>query len=528
MEKKWSIIWALALLSASASAEGYLTSTCQSVLPGDLVNVIVVDDVDGNGIPNILAGTSVNGKIYNLVYKGADCSIDWSAMKSGGWVYDSSGDVRSIKVVSLLADGKKQVVMNSAKSQASGSRTPGPYLRAISQNAIDFWSFRDECGFSFAVDAADLDGTGKPNVVFGTMGKYVCALKDSRDGLLEKNAVMWKYIAKSPVHYVKTLDIDGDGKVETVALDKEYLSSNIYALDNAGKLKWQVAIEGGVHKPVLPANIMDVRDINGDGKAETVVGTYKNGVRAYDSKGADLWSYDTGKLVTALLVDDLDGDGSYETLAGAAPRIVALDSGGTPLWTWTMEAKNGTINAMAAYDVDGDGRKEVVVGATKYLYVIDDDGSLKGSWQYITEIQGGKAYKERDANAVAVAAGDFDADGEAEVAAAWNWEDGTIRGNQYSTTIRVYEINKQYVPTTSLKATATTAPADEAVDNDQNQAGEDTEATVDEEDYDADETENIVDTPDPRPGPCAFIPMLPALLALGAAIALKVPFAARR
>jgi len=527
MNKSVAVFGIIVLLAVTASAEEYLTSTCYSVLTGDLVNVIDVEDIDSNGVPNILVGTSVDGKLYNFIYKGAECSLDWSAMKSGGWVYDSSGDLRSIKVVDLLADGRKQIVMNSVKSSFPGAKTPGPYLRAISQNAIDFWSFRDECGFSFSIDAADIDGTGKPNVVFGTMGKYVCVLKDSKNGLLEKNAVLWKYLAKNQVHYVKSIDIDGDGKVETVALDKEYLTSNLYALDNMGQLKWQVPIEGGVHKPVLPANIMDVRDINGDGKAETVVGTYKKGIRAYDSKGAELWTYDTGKLVTALLVDDLNGDGRYETVAGAAPNLVVLDSTGTPEWTWTMEAKNGSINSMSAYDVDGDGRKEVIVGATKYLYVLDDDGSLKGGWQYITEIQGGdKAYTQRDANAVGVAAGDFDSDGEAEVVAAWNWEDDTIRGNQYSTTIRVYEINKNYVPTTTLRATEATIPAGQGG----SQGGEETADTTDttmEAEPDVTE-ETIAPESDKKSGPCSFLPMLPALLALGAALALKVPFAARR
>jgi hypothetical protein len=520
MIKKSIVFGIIFLLAATASADEYLKSTCQSILKNDIINDMQVLDIKKDGTPHILFGTAIGGVLYNYVYKGAECTVDWTAMGNGGWNFNTGGDVRSFIMTDLTGDGKNEFVMNSVKSTYPGGGQPKDYLRAISINAIDYWGFRDSCGFSQAVDAADIDGTGKPNGVFGTLSNNICALKDSGDGHLDKDQVLWTYSAKYPVGYVKTADIDADGKVEVVAVASKYMDAYVDVLSSDGKLKWEKKIDSGLYQAVQPNNVILVQDINGDGKQEIVIGTYKNGVRAFDNAGNTLWTFDTKYLVSAVLIADIAG--SKVILTGSAPNVYALDGRGTSIWTWKAPTSS-TIYSMSASDIDG--KTAIAVGSTKFLYVLDNEGKLKGSWKYTVEIQGlNKAAEERNANAVAVYMGDLDGDGQPEIAAGWNWEQSTVRGNQYSADLRVYKINKNYVPDTETATTMAQTGGQ--------QTGEPTETTIqggEEGGTDNAQTgEEEATTTTQAAKAKSKIPCIPAataLLALGITIVAKIPLA---
>ena len=70
------------LLTFNVQADEYLQPKCQSILNNDLVNLIKVEDLKKNGVQNVLVGTSVNGMLYNYVYKGADCTLEWTTRRA--------------------------------------------------------------------------------------------------------------------------------------------------------------------------------------------------------------------------------------------------------------------------------------------------------------------------------------------------------------------------------------------------------------------------------------------------------------
>jgi hypothetical protein len=511
MEKRVLVFGLILLLAVNGCAE-YLEPKCQSILNNDLVNLIRVEDVDRNGVPNILVGTSVNGILYNYVYKGADCTIEWTALASGGWSFNTKGDVKGWVISDLDGNGRNEVLINSAKSSHPGSAPPTEYLRVIQENSLEEWKFNRECGLTHSVYVTDLDGNGRGEIIMGTQNNKVCAIRYKP---ADNKYLVWKYETKYPVYYVKSLDIDGDGGVETIALADKYLDAYVYAISKDGTLKWESNIKGGVYTAMLPSNIIDVADLDADGKTEVVVGSYQHGVDVISSGGGLEWSYNTQNIVSSILVSDLDGDGKKEVLVGSAPNVYTLDSSGGVKGMWTAPV-DSTIYSISAGDIDDNGRKEVAIGTTKYIYVLDDNLQLIGSWKYTVEIQGlTKAYEERDANAVAVYIGDLDGDGDSEVAAGWNWEESTIRGNEYSTDIRVYEINKDYRPETQttiisppeLPEGVTTLPAPPTTQQRPS-------ATTQEEKKEG--------------GGLGCLPMLPAILALALTIAAKIPLAATK
>ncbi|MBD3389271.1 MAG: hypothetical protein GF416_09260 [Candidatus Altiarchaeales archaeon] len=512
MKSPFVVLGLLLVLAGSAFGEEYLESACQSNLQNDLANIIEVDDVDGDGVPNILVGTSINGVLYNYIYKGANCRVEWSALDSNGWSFNTRGDVKSVYSGDIDLDDRGEVAVNSVKSTHPKSQQPSEYVWVISgDNALVDWNFDKECGLTHSIYAADIDGTGVLNVIMGAHSGKICALKDDTK---QKTPVLWSYDTKRhPIYFVKTGDLNGDGNLETVALSSKYGEAYVIAVSSTGTLLWEQKIDGGVYTPAIAGNIMDVTDLEGDGKAEIIVGTFENGAIVYNGDGSIRWSSEKGKLVSSILATDLDG-GTDEVLVGSSPTVTALDSNGNVKWRWTAPLDN-TINSMSAYDIDGDGKKEVAVGKTRYIRVLDDNGMLKGGWQYLVEIQGSdKKYEERDASAVAVYMGDLDSDGDAEVAAAWNWEEDTIVGNKYSADIRVYEINKDYAPTTSTVYTppSTATQHTTVTTHPPTTLYQPPTTTLYEEDDDAG-------------GGICCIPMLPAILAIAVAIAARLPLA---
>jgi hypothetical protein len=500
-------------LTGACAQQGYLEATCQSILTNEYTNFITVLDVNRDGKANIMVGTSINGVLYNYVYEGADCSVDWTAQASGGWTYNTRGDVKSIAVGDMDNDGRNDVIVNSVGSNRNPGTTPDSYvyaLIALENNYAQNWRYDKDCGFSNSVDLADMTGSGVDNVIMGTRTNRVCAIKDNRhDGLL------WTYQAPESgmqVVHVEAADINANGKDEIIGLSSKYGKAYLIGLDLGGGVLFETEIQKGVQTGLLPSNIIAVGDINNDGKKEIIVGSSENGVQAYSSTGVKLWEYDMGNTITSVELADIDGDGILDVIAGSAPKIVVLGGSGAMKVEADLGLQTGTVYSISAYDIDGDGKKEIAVGTTGAVYVLDDDGSILGEWKYLVEIRAFETVDDRrNADAVAVYMADLDSDGKAEIVSAWNWEEGTIRGNRYSTTIRVFEIHPEnrlgQATTTTLRQaeisaeTTTTLKVPETT----------TTIGYHEDEANADES-----------GVCCM-PFLTALIALGAAVAGKIP-----
>jgi len=138
---------------------------------------------------------------------------------------------------------------------------------------------------------------------------------------------------------------------------------------------WQVEVEGDL-------TALTVDDVDGDGWAEIVTGTDEGQVTLWRAEGEPAWSFGVETdWVTDLSTGDLEGDGTQEilvTAAGILPtsELYVLRADGQLFWSHSLR---GELWVVGLLDLDGDGRQEVLLAAERPV-VLDDDGSELAGW----------------------------------------------------------------------------------------------------------------------------------------------------
>jgi len=141
-----------------------------------------------------------------------------------------------------------------------------------------------------------------------------------------------------------------------------------------------------------------IKDINGDGKQDVIVGSiYNFGVSCFSGDtGTPLWSqFVEGWVLSLALIEDVDNDGKQDIVAGTDypdPGIKCLSGlTGTTLWSYSTLTSlymyagmhNGVTSVCAINAVNGDGWKGVVAATegSEILCVDGKNGSL--IWSHI-------------------------------------------------------------------------------------------------------------------------------------------------
>jgi outer membrane protein assembly factor BamB len=138
---------------------------------------------------------------------------------------------------------------------------------------------------------------------------------------------------------------------------------------------WQVEVEGRL-------TALAVDDLDGDNWAEIITGTDEGQVTLWRAEGEAAWTFDVETdWVTGLSTADLQGDGTWEvfvTAAGILPTryLYVLDADGQLLWSQSVQDELWGVHLL---DLDGDGRREVLLAAQRPV-ALDGDGSEMAGW----------------------------------------------------------------------------------------------------------------------------------------------------
>ena len=215
-------------------------------------------------------------------------------------------------------------------------------------------------------------------------------------------------------------DVDGDGRAEIVLsvsyfFDREYyddparagelppgidigkyVAGGVYVADaETLAFKWHAHLDLSTDAVSFRAYVYSsptLADVNGDGRAEIVVGTSVGFLYVLDgSDGSCLrgWPKQMGEIQGQVAALDLDGSGEMALVAADTRGSVAAFSGRTGEELWERHLASLVANGVVAGDVDGDGRLEVVLGTSSgAVHVLDaETGEIKAPFPFYT---GGK------------------------------------------------------------------------------------------------------------------------------------------
>ncbi len=167
-------------------------------------------------------------------------------------------------------------------------------------------------------------------------------------------------------HHLALLDMDGDGRLETLA-SGGYMS--IYCADAAsGALHWKI---NGLNYSA--GRTAGVADVDGDGIMELGIAFLDGRFNCYNgATGALKWALDLGAAGSDAIVADVDGDGRLEFVLGCNDEhlwaIGVHDGRPQVLWRHRLA---GAIGSPVAADVNGDGACEILVAAGDgYIYCV--------------------------------------------------------------------------------------------------------------------------------------------------------------
>ena len=289
----------------------------------------------------------------------------------------------------------------------------------------------------------DLNGDGKPDVVFGSTASTggglvevgVLRALNGTNGT-ELFTVTDPGLRINTAASVATGDIDGDGSPEIIAVDNT--GARLIAFESDGSFKWRSGNLASINWGA-PA----IADLDEDGTPEIVIGR-----QVLDNAGTLLWTgtggtSSGGNVGPLSLVSDVDLDGNPDVVAGntvygaggaiqfsnanlpdgynavanfdsdSLAEIVLVANGAVWLMDDTMAVKWGPVaipgggygGPPTIADFDGDGEPEIgVAGASRYA-VFETDGTLK--WQAVVQ--------DGSSNRTGSSVFDFQFDGSAEV-----------------------------------------------------------------------------------------------------------------
>lgn len=191
---------------------------------------------------------------------------------------------------------------------------------------------------------------------------------------------------------------------------------------------------GVIWRSSIPGEILTIAGLNVDGERGGDDGVVAGGtgcaIHAFDNKGKPMWVVRpefgsqfwiwwtlNESQIHKLLVDDLDGDGAPEILAGVSNmRLHCYDAAGREKWKFRTD--HGVFKTFVTADLDGDGKPEIVGGtdflsATSIVRVIGADGVQRRAF-----VNQGWTSQVRS-----LLVADIDGDGKLEVCCGTNRED---------------------------------------------------------------------------------------------------------
>ncbi|ADR23124.1 hypothetical protein MATR_30270 [Marivirga tractuosa] len=336
---------------------------------------------------------SYSGEHFLLSY-GGEQGVSSSDFDDQVDVFADDG-LYDVTLSDLDGDGKNDIIGANSKSNSA------TILRNLSTPSnLSFDQRNIGIGApTLNITAGDLNGDGKPDVVFSEAGdgnRLIILGNNSSPGSLNFS-IQTITLEGSSTKRVVIKDLDLDGKPDLVVSDQ--VNNRILIIKNtssAGTLSFSPEIiELTVENAVSTAGL-DVEDLNGDGKPEIITHQFQTDAGGFfiatnqSSPGnfsfTDFNKYSTPGTLINLKVGDINQDNKPDIVAtlflsssvavfnnettdtGNVPQFGSAQNLATDVRPWGLDFG----------DMDGDGIKDIVVatvGTDKTINILNNDGT---------------------------------------------------------------------------------------------------------------------------------------------------------
>jgi len=151
-----------------------------------------------------------------------------------------------------------------------------------------------------------------------------------------------------------------------------------------------------------------------NGSKKIVAGCLEDAcVYSFTPEGAVEWKSDLDGAVWDIMLEDVDGDGLTDIVAGTFRSVSVINETGELKWSYPT---NETVRGVYSADLDGDGDSEVVgASGDNIIHLLDSEGSLRKRFNLISAGIRLRSLRYDPVDKIPLLISDLDDNGEAEL-----------------------------------------------------------------------------------------------------------------
>lgn len=357
---------------------------------------LVIADVDGDGIPEVIAARN-SANVINVI-NGQTGEILKTIPAS---LHEFS---EGLSVIDSDNDGDKELFLVNAIGVLYGYQSNGVGIPGFITGSVGY----DVAHAVWHPQFADFDSDGIPELYLGNQIFSSNGVKLAEAGVSASRGVAGGDLNTVITEHSNTIaaDVLPDYFCTNCEGVELICGNEVYSVNNNGG-SWTLNLESSIAgKGNFRDGKTSIADWNGDGQMDIIVSSRKNGSEALvyiwnpidttlinnSADGGSLASnpFNPNSLLATsisssrlgvLMISDVDGDGQPEIGASGAGAIFVLDDDLTELWSRPVNNGDG-LNSMTSFDFEGDGSTEILYQTLDSVLVLDGKtGVTKASYK---------------------------------------------------------------------------------------------------------------------------------------------------